>query len=153
MLPAGPYLRLSATAVTLTIAGQSVTGLAVDVERTVVDGAAVTRVTISGGTIELSTGATVVVRLTGVNGSLVLGATGLAGRLSATVALAVPGRHRRHRLGGGQHLGRRGARPAGRPVPAGRDRRARPSRSPARPCAPTSPWSGRPTTAASRSSW
>ena len=91
VLPAGPYLRLSATAVTLTIAGQSVTGLAVDVERTVVDGAAVTRVTISGGTLELSTGATVVVRLTGVNGSLVLGAKGLAGRLSATVALAVPG--------------------------------------------------------------
>ena len=90
-LPAGPYLRLSATGVTLVVAGQSITGLAVDVERAVVDGAAVTRVTVSGGTIELSTGATVVVRLTGVNGALVLGARGLAGRIAATVALNVPG--------------------------------------------------------------
>ena len=83
-LAAGPYLRLDGTAVTLTVLGQSITA-DVSVERTA------TTTTVVLGRVGLQLMANGYgVALTNGAGTLVVGATGLAGRISGQVALVLP---------------------------------------------------------------
>ena len=92
-LPAGDYLRVAATGVTLTIAGQTMTG-DVAFEKSGSD----LTLSVSKLTIRLG-GATPVVSLTNGNGVLVLrndGPTGtgpriMVGRLTGTIAVTIPG--------------------------------------------------------------
>ncbi len=87
-LPAGPYFRVEATDIDLTIGGQAIHG-DFAVERVVkADGTAITRiaatqvsVTIVGGAVALSDG----------SGNLVVTAAGIAGRISGRVVVAALG--------------------------------------------------------------
>ncbi|MBK8459221.1 MAG: hypothetical protein IPL43_02530 [Micropruina sp.] len=91
-LAAGPYLRLTGSAITLTVGGQSLTAGTLEIERRIVDGSPLTRITLIDGTLSLGDGTTTFLGLDNIDGSLVIGAGGIAGRLSAEVdTLAIPG--------------------------------------------------------------
>ena len=91
-LAAGPYLRLTGTSATLTVAGQSIVAGTLDIERRTEAGSTTTRLGITGGTLDLTDGTTSFLTLGNVRGSLVLGAGGASGRLAADVTtLAIPG--------------------------------------------------------------
>ncbi|HSF97082.1 MAG TPA: hypothetical protein VLA55_00205, partial [Ornithinibacter sp.] len=87
-LPAGPYLRLLAAGATLTIGSQQVSGT-FGIEQVSSGGTSTTtRLTLSGGSLQVGAGTFV---LSGVVGTLTLGASGVAGELAATVTTTVPG--------------------------------------------------------------
>ena len=83
-VPAGPYLLVSGTGITLSVAGQSLSGT-VTVERTGAGAAATTRLSISGGTLSVGAGSTTYLSLSSIEGSLLAGNGGIAGTLSAVV--------------------------------------------------------------------
>ena len=85
-LPAGPFLRLTATAAALTVSGQSLSGTFV-LERSGTGGSATTRLTITNGMLSIGPGTFV---LDGVAGDLTLTSAGVAGRLRADID-AAPG--------------------------------------------------------------
>ncbi len=89
-LPAGPYLRLEGTQLALTFAGQSLTADIAVERRTTTGGATVTTIALANVGLVLTAGSTEIARLSGGEGALILGPTGVAGRLSGQVALSLP---------------------------------------------------------------
>ncbi len=83
-LPAGPYLRLDATAATLTILGQQLTGNLALVATTNDAGASVLTVGISNGALNLLGGA---VSASGISGLMQLSGGAIAGTLTASLSL------------------------------------------------------------------
>ncbi|MCW5953214.1 MAG: hypothetical protein KIT69_13245, partial [Propionibacteriaceae bacterium] len=102
-LPAGPYLRLEATGVTLKIAGQSLSGnIAIEQVTTIAMPAAggspavaattLTKIALSNVELRIGDGTRTIARLTGGNALLVLPGIGIAGRITGSFALVgVPG--------------------------------------------------------------
>ncbi|MGB8165867.1 MAG: hypothetical protein WCF18_00050, partial [Chthoniobacteraceae bacterium] len=91
-LPAGPYIRVEGTTVTLTVLGQTLMGDFVIEQATGTDGRRVTRVALQKA--ELGLGGTApnnLLKVTNGAGFIILNADGLAGRFSGSVALTVPG--------------------------------------------------------------
>ena len=90
-LPGGPYLEFQATGATITVAGQTLSGnLAVQQATSVNVGAPVLAIGVTGGSLSLG-GASPVLTITGATGAVFIEPTGLAGSISATVGLDVPG--------------------------------------------------------------
>ena len=91
-LPAGPYVRVSGTHVTLSVQGQSLLGN-IDVEQvTQPGGRRITRLALSGVSLRLGDGTTDFVSVTDGQGTFLVTPAGVAGRLSAHVDVsAVPG--------------------------------------------------------------
>jgi hypothetical protein len=95
-LPAGPYLRVEGTNISLSIAGQSLSG-DFSFERSTstptTGGAArtVVRVAAANVSLRLGNGTTDFVRVSDGRGALLITPAGLAGTISATVELNVPG--------------------------------------------------------------
>ncbi|HEY4313922.1 MAG TPA: matrixin family metalloprotease, partial [Actinomycetes bacterium] len=81
-------ITASATGITVTVAGQDVTNLGVTFARTVTGGVPVTTLTLTGGAISLASGGSTYLSVTGVTGSLTVGAAGTSGHLGATIASA-----------------------------------------------------------------
>ncbi len=90
-LPAGPFLEVAGTGVTLTILSQTLTGDIALEQETNSAGQQVTVVVVNGLAFSLGSGSPPVVQLSNGQGILVATASGLAGSLSATVALNLPG--------------------------------------------------------------
>ena len=93
-LPAGPYLRIEGNNVQLTVVGQTLSGNVSFEQATRADGSKVVRVAASGVTLNLGgdgTPGNELVRVRDGSGLFVVTPGGLAGRVSATVALNVPG--------------------------------------------------------------
>ncbi|MDF2434916.1 MAG: large repetitive protein, partial [Mucilaginibacter sp.] len=95
-VPAGPYVELQGTGVTLTVLGQSVSGnVTIQAAASSATSGTVVAIGISGGAATIG-GASPIITLSGVNGLLELEPTGatpataLAGTLSGTLAVAVP---------------------------------------------------------------
>ncbi|MDA8439896.1 MAG: hypothetical protein M0Z51_13690, partial [Propionibacterium sp.] len=99
-LPAGPYLRIAGTGLTLTVAGQSLQG-DVGIEQTTsygpdgiagtLDDTTVVRVALANVSVHLGSG-TSGLSLTGGSGAFIASAAGVAGQFSGTVSLTgVPG--------------------------------------------------------------
>ncbi len=88
-VPAGPFVRVEATHMTIGLLGQSLTADLVIQRATGADGTAVTTVGLANVDLVLGSGGTGV-RLTGGSGLLVAGTGGIAGRLSGTVAVTLP---------------------------------------------------------------
>ncbi|MCX5669737.1 MAG: hypothetical protein NTU94_00230, partial [Planctomycetota bacterium] len=87
-LPAGPYLRVTGQAVSLTVAGQTLSGNFFFEQITTAGGARLTRLAAMGVTMDLGGG---IVTLVGGEGSFLLTAAGLAGRLTGQIAVNVTG--------------------------------------------------------------
>ena len=90
-LPAGPFLRLEANDVELTVAGQTLTGDFSFERTTNEDGQQVIRVGIADLSFALVAGGKEVVSLSNGTGNILLVTGGMAARISGTVALNVPG--------------------------------------------------------------
>ena len=88
-LPTGPYLRVEATEVTVTLVGQSLTANVLVERRTTAGGMPVTVVALSALDLALGAGP-YGARITGGSGLLVVGASGVAGRISGTIAVTLP---------------------------------------------------------------
>ncbi len=89
-LPAGPYLRVEATAVAITVLGQVLTG-DIAVERTTAESGPVVRIALRNVAFALTSGGQPVVTLSNGAGNVLLAGTGLAAELSGAVAVNVPG--------------------------------------------------------------
>ena len=87
-LPAGPYFELSDTG-TLVVGSTTLSGT-FDVTVAAANGSVVVSLTVSGGELKLQSGASTVLDLTAIAGSLTVSSAGIAGSLTATVAS--PGR-------------------------------------------------------------
>ena len=87
-LPAGPYVRIFGTGVQLVVAGQTLSG-DFSIEKT----ATTTRIVASKVTLRLGTGTTDLLTITNGSASFLVSTTpsGIAGTLSGTVTLNVPG--------------------------------------------------------------
>ncbi|MEK7414136.1 MAG: hypothetical protein AAB263_12550, partial [Planctomycetota bacterium] len=93
VLPAGPYLRVEATGVNLTIAGQSLSGNFA-FEKATTTGAnpsSVIRIAATNVSLQLGDGTTNFVSLTNGSGAFLITSAGLAGKVGGTVTLNVPG--------------------------------------------------------------
>ena len=83
-LPAGPYVEIQATGATLTILGQTLSANIAVQQATNASGATVVSVGVSNGSLSLAGG---VVSATNISGLLELASGGVAGTLTATIAL------------------------------------------------------------------
>ena len=83
-LPAGPYVEIQATNATLTILGQTLSGNIAVQQATNASGATVISVGVSNGSLSLAGG---VVSATNISGLLEIAGGGVAGTLTATIAL------------------------------------------------------------------
>ncbi len=90
-LPAGPYLRVEGADIVLTVASQTLKGNFAFEQITRANNVKVTRVAASNVSLSLGDGTTNFVSLTQGEGYFLATAAGLAGRLSGTVSLNVPG--------------------------------------------------------------
>ena len=90
ILPAGPYVQITGTGVTLTLAGQTISGTFA-ITAASQAGATVAEITATNVSAALGNGTTSFVTLSGGSGTLVLNANGLAGQISGNVAVSVPG--------------------------------------------------------------
>ena len=90
-LPAGPYVRVTGTGVTLRVAGQRLSG-DFSFERVAVTGGNLVRITVSNVSLSFGDGSRNFLVLTEGEGVLIIQPSGVAGRLSAHVELQnVPG--------------------------------------------------------------
>ena len=89
-VPAGPYLRLVGHSISLTVAGQTVSG-DFDLEQAVQGTATVTRITASNIQASFGDGSTSYVTLAGGSGILVLTGSNVAGQIGGNVSVAIPG--------------------------------------------------------------
>jgi hypothetical protein len=89
-LPAGPYVRVDANDVTLTIDGQNLTGDFSFEQTTNEDAEKVVRVGAAGVSFVLNDGSTDVVTLSDGQGNFLLQTAGIAGELSGAITVAVP---------------------------------------------------------------
>ena len=87
-LPAGPYLRVEGTGLTVTVQGQSLTADVV-VERATVAGAPVTTIALNRVDLTIGAGGNGV-RITGGTGLFLVTTAGVAGRVSGTVVVTLP---------------------------------------------------------------
>ncbi len=90
-LAAGPYLRVEGNGVRLTIAGQQLTGNFAFERATEVGVGQVTTIALSDITLSLGAGGSDIVSLTDGHGVFILTAAGIAGRLSGSISVDVPG--------------------------------------------------------------
>ncbi|MDA8436815.1 MAG: FG-GAP-like repeat-containing protein, partial [Actinomycetales bacterium] len=88
-LPAGPYLQVEGTGISLTIAGQTISADLSVTRGTNADGP-VTLLALANVNVAFGTGATYGVRLSDGSGLLVVTSAGVAGRLSGTLAVSLP---------------------------------------------------------------
>ena len=88
--PSGPYVRIFGTGVQLVVAGQTLSG-DFAVEQSIVQSVTQTRIVASNVTLRLGTGTTDLLTITNGSASFLVGNGGIAGTLSGTVALNVPG--------------------------------------------------------------
>src|SRR5207302_2948667 len=89
-LDAGNYVRVTGTGLTLTIAGQTLSGNFTFARDTTVPAAPVVTVSFTNGELGLGDGTTKFVRITNATGSLTLISSGLYGTFAAAVAVDVP---------------------------------------------------------------
>ena len=130
-LPGGPYLELSGTGVTISAFGQTITGnVAIQQVTSTAQSPSTTvvEIAVSAGSMTIG-GATPILSLTAVSGFLVIEPgtpTTVAGTLSGTAALNVPGRHaERDAVGDVQHRPQPGDRLSRRRRHPGDDQRGR----------------------------
>lgn len=91
-VPAGPFLRVSATSASLTVQGIGVTGnFTFERTQTTTGGEWVVTVAASGLSLNLGATANNLLSVTGGSGAFIITATSLAGTAGATVSLNVPG--------------------------------------------------------------
>ena len=90
-LPVGPYVRVEGTNVELTIAGQTLTGNAAFEQGVDADGGTVVTVALTDVSLSLGSGTDPIVSVTNGQGAFLITDAGLAGRLSATINITVPG--------------------------------------------------------------
>ena len=89
-LPAGPYFQLSGANVSLSVAGQSLSGN-FTVSQALVSGVSTTVVTVAGGALSIAAGGVTYLAVSGAVGTFTVGSAGVVGSLSATVqTLAIP---------------------------------------------------------------
>lgn len=88
---AGPYVRVEGTDINLNILGQTLSGNFSFEQVTRTDGLKVTRVAASNVVLGLGDGTTNFVSLTNGQGAFILTAAGIAGKLSGTVKVNIPG--------------------------------------------------------------
>ena len=94
LLPAGPFLRIEGTGVSLNVLGQSLGGNFAIEQVTEADGTTLTRIAASAVTLELGPEVTTdnhVLELNNGAGAFLLTSAGIAGRLSGTVTINAPG--------------------------------------------------------------
>ena len=91
VLPAGPYIRLAADGVNVTVLGHTLTGNFAFEKAAASGGGSIIRIAASEVTLTFSNGGSDILELTDGAGSFVISTDGLAGRLSGTVAVTVPG--------------------------------------------------------------
>jgi len=89
-LPAGPYLKVEGTTLSLSILGQTLTGNFAFEQSTTSGGARVVRMAATNLALELGDGTRSLVRLTDGTGYLLLRGGGVAGQLSGSVVVDVP---------------------------------------------------------------
>jgi hypothetical protein len=89
-LQPGPYLAVTATGAQLTVSGQALSGN-FSIERATSGASTTTEVLASGVSVSLGTGAATYVSVTNGSGAFVYNGSQLAGMLSATVAVQIPG--------------------------------------------------------------
>ncbi len=90
-LPAGPFVQVQGTGITLNVLGQTLTGNFAFQQMNDGAGNPVTLITADHVSLSLGSGSTPAVSVTNGHGYLVITSAGIAGSLSATVALNVPG--------------------------------------------------------------
>jgi len=90
-LPGGPFLRVEATGITLDVLGQTLSGDFAFEQSLDRDGQPLVRVAAANVSIALGDGTTDFVTVSNGSGSFLIDTLGLAGQLSATVAVNVPG--------------------------------------------------------------
>ncbi len=90
-VPAGPYLQIAGTGLTLTVAGQSLTGNFVLQSQTTAAGNRVVTVAVSNATLALGDGTTALVTVSNGSGALILNSGALAGSFSGSLAVNIPG--------------------------------------------------------------
>ncbi len=90
-LPAGPFLRVGGTGVSLNVAGQTLTGNFVLQQSMTLAGGKVVRIAVSGVSLKLGDGTTDFVSLTNGNGAFLITPAGIAGSLSVSAAFNIPG--------------------------------------------------------------
>jgi hypothetical protein len=87
-LPAGPFMRVSGTDVSLNLLGQSISGSFTFEQATDGTGAKVVKIGISNGAISLGGS---IVNITNIHGLVVITGTGLGASLSASVSIGISG--------------------------------------------------------------
>ena len=94
VVPAGPYFRVSGTAVTVSVLGQTISGNLTIQQSTLAAGGKVLSLSLSNGEIDLGDGTTAFVRATNGQGTLVVKTVGgvatLYGQFSAGIVIDVP---------------------------------------------------------------
>ena len=124
-LPVGPFLRVSGEGVSLTVAGQTLTGN-IALEQSGSGLTATTVIAFTGVRLALGDGTTELVRIENASGAFILKSGAVIGRLSGTVVVSMPaGQPQRH------HLASR-SRPVDSPSRPGDRHRGRSERSPSR---------------------
>jgi hypothetical protein len=91
VLPSGPYIRIDGTDLALTLMGQTLSGDLAFEKVSDEKGVSIIRLGATNIRFSISDGATDLVSLTNGQGSMILTAQGLAGELTGSVAVAVPG--------------------------------------------------------------
>ncbi len=89
VLPAGPYLRVSGDNVSLTVAGQTLTGN-IALEQSGTAASPVTVIAFSGVTLALGDGTTELVRLENARGAFVLTGGAVSGSLIGRIVVSIP---------------------------------------------------------------
>lgn len=90
-LTAGPFVRVTGEGVTLSVLGQTLTGNFSFEQVTAAGGEKLTTVIASNVSLSLGDGTTSFVSVTNGEGALLLTSAGLAGQLSGTIGINVPG--------------------------------------------------------------
>ena len=87
-LPAGPFVRIFGTGVQLVVAGQTLSGdFSIEQSGT----PATTKIVASNVRLRIGTGTTDLITITNGSASFLVSSGGIAGKLSGTVALNIPG--------------------------------------------------------------
>ena len=95
-LPVGPFMRVSGEGVSLTVAGQTLTGN-IALEQFGTGVTATTVIAFTGVRLALGDGTTELVRIENASGAFILKSGAVIGRLSGTVVVSVPaGQPHRH---------------------------------------------------------
>ena len=90
-LPAGQFVRVVGTGIQLDVFGQSLTANLIFEQATTATGASIVRLGFAGVAMQLTADGTTIVDVTSGQGGLLISDAGIAGSISVTAALTIPG--------------------------------------------------------------